>query len=347
MSTTLGGYDPPTAAQPTRLRVALHRATIRCLATALTVMGIGPALLAMSSAPAAANGYVDLNEESWARSDAAGNVYRLTARIAIETDGAGSGRFRFRLQCFKTDAATDQTKANTCKFHFATGSNAYWCNSQVPDQTTTPPAVCAGRHLDDGTGSDVLWVGTVWRSVAHQVELASVRGFSATFNAGAGPAGVAHWIATENAIVNLANQQAENAYAEWSSNCNYYSPPRPGAVCAAWCAMFATWVWDIAGVPAIDSSVRETYAARELGLYGRDVWGTWHRTAPKPGDWVIWGEPSTSIGGHNDIVVNVRSDGSLDVVGGNVSGKVTKRHVFPGSTTTNGQPLSGYVSPPG
>jgi hypothetical protein len=51
--------------------------------------------------------------------------------------------------------------------------------------------------------------------------------------------------------------------------------------------MFATWVWDMAGVPAVDSSVRETYAARELGLYGRNVWGTWHRTAPKRGDWTM------------------------------------------------------------
>lgn len=314
----------------------------------LAVVGIGPAVMVAAATPAAANGYLYLNEHSWARSDAAGNIYRLTARIAIETNDTGSGRFRFRLQCFRIDAGTEQAKANTCKFHFATGANAYWCNSQVPNHTDTPPAVCFGRHLGEDTGSNVLWVGTVWRSMAHQVELASVRGFSATFNNGTGPAGVSHWIATKNAIVNLANQQANpaNNYTEWSTNCNYYSPPHPGAVCAAWCAMFATWVWDIAGVPAVDSHVRETYAARALGLIGQG-WGTWHTTGPKLGDWVIWGTPSKAIGGHNDIVVNVRSDGSLDVVGGNVSNKVTKRHVFPGSTKTNGQPLSGYVSPPG
>jgi hypothetical protein len=185
-----------------------------------------------------------------------------------------------------------------------------------------------------------------WYTMGHQVELVSVRGFSATFNGGAGPSGVAHWMATKNATVNLANQQAANGYAEWATNCNYYSPGGPGAVCTEWCAMFATWVWDIAGVPAVTDTVRRTYVARALGLYGQQ-WGTWHRTGPKLGDWAIWGEPSTSPPGHNDIVVNVRSDGSLDVVGGNLGDKVTKRHVFPGSTTTNGQPLSGYVSPPG
>jgi hypothetical protein len=338
--------SPPRTPPQRRRSGAPYRAMIRCLTIALTLVGLGPALLVASATPAAANDYLYLNEQSWSKTDSAGNLYKLTARIAIETDGAGSGRFRFRLQCFRTDGVTGRVTANTCKFHFAAGSNAYWCNSQPPNQTTTPPAVCAGRHLDDDTGSDVLWVGSVWRSMSHQVELASVRGFSATFNAGAGPAGVPHWIATENAIVNLANQQANNDYREWSTDCNYYSPPTPGDVCAAWCAMFATWVWDIAGVPAVTSTVRTTYVARKLGLYGQQ-WGTWHRTGPKPGDWVIWGEPSTTPGGHNDIVVNVRSDGTLDVVGGNVSNTVTKRHVVPGTTTTNGQPLSGYVSPPG
>jgi hypothetical protein len=45
-------------------------------------------------------------------------------------------------------------------------------------------------------------------------------------------------------------------------------------------------------------------------------------------------------------VVNVRSHGTLDVVGGKVSNTVTRRHLVPETTTTNGQPLSGHVSAP-
>lgn len=314
----------------------------RGVAVALVATVLGSAAL-VAAAPAAANGYLYLNEKTWSRQDSAGNSYRLIARLAIETDDAGRGRFRFRLQCERIDAATGRTTPNSCDFHFASGSNAFWCNSQPPTQSGTPPVSCVGRHLDDQTGSDVLWVGT-WHTMSHQVEFSHVNGFSATFNSGSGPVGVPHWIATAGAIVNLANQQANNDYPEWGSNCNYYSPGGPGAVCAEWCAMFATYVWDMVGVPEVTSEVRTTYVARMLGVWGQR-WGNWHTTGPRPGDWVVWGPPANAIGGHNDIVVAVNSNGTLDVVGGNVNDKVHKRTVTPGVTESRGHTISGYVTP--
>jgi hypothetical protein len=326
---------PPAASPERTLARSAPRWVVRSAILALAMLVMAPSLLLVSAQPALA-GFVDVNEKSWSRTDA-GVTYTLTARIAIETDGAGSGRLRFRLQCFRNGAP------HTCAFQFASGSNAYWCNTQPPNQSSTPPAACVTRHLDNRSGSDEYWFGT-WHTMAHQVELVHARNFRAVFNNGAGPTGVYHWIASANAIVKLANQQAANDYSEWGSNCNYYSPGGPGAVCAEWCAMFATWVWDITGVPEVTDEVRRTYVARMLGSWGQQ-WGNFHRSGPRPGDWVIWGEPGNVTPGHNDIVVQVNGDGSLYVVGGNVANKVTRRLVWPGSSTTNGQPISGYVTP--
>jgi len=329
------GSHPSTPSPKRTAARGASRWLLRSVVLALAVLGLAPSLLLAGSRPAHA-GFVDVNEKSWSRVDG-GVTYTLTARIAIETDGAGSGRLRFRLQCFRNGAA------HTCAFQFASGANAYWCNSQPPNQTSTPPATCVTRHLENRSGSDEFWFGT-YHTMGHQVELVHARNFRAVFNNGAGPTGVYHWIASTNAIVKLANQQAANGYAEWGSNCNYYSPGGPGAVCAEWCAMFATWVWDIAGVPEVTDEVRRTYVARALGSWGQQ-WGNFHRSGPRAGDWVIWGEPGQVTPGHNDIVVQVNGDGSLYVVGGNVSDKVTKRLVWPGSTITNGQSISGYVTP--
>lgn len=335
MSGVPPGGPPPTSSPQRPAPRHAYPWLVRLMVVALAAVGLAPAMVLTGSQPAQA-GYAGLEEKSWSRVDG-GNTYKLTARIAIETDGAGNGRFRFRMECFKNGAV------HTCAMRFGSGYNAYWCNTQVPNTSSTPPAACASRELDARTGSNEVWVGS-WHTLGHQEEWVYARGFYVVFNAGAGPTGTQHWIASNNAIVNLANQQAANGYAEWGSNCNYYSPGGPGAVCAEWCAMFATWVWDITGVPEVTSTVRQMYAARGLGQYGVQ-WGTFHRGSPKVGDWVIWGEPGFVTPGHVDILVGTYSDGSLSVVGGNVGDRVTKRRVYPGSTITNGQRISGYVTP--
>lgn len=119
-----------------------------------------------------------------------------------------------------------------------------------------------------------------------------------------------------------------------------------------WCAMFATWTWATAGVSGVP---RNDFVARGLGQWGVDHnlfkprSGSAHGS-PKPGDWVIYGVPDGHVGGHVDVVTSVHPDGTLTVVGGNVSHKVTRRVIDPDtarSGANNDQPISGYVSPPG
>jgi hypothetical protein len=303
----------------------------RAIVVALAVAVLGPGAVVGGAQPALAYGYADLNEESWSKTDAAGNLYTLTARIAIETDGS-VGRLRFRLQCFRTDHVTGRRAVNGCDFHFAAGSTAFWCNSQVPNRTGTPPAVCAGRNLDDRTGSDVVWVGT-WHSLAHQVELVHVHGFSAVFNSGAGPAGVAHSITSANAIAKLANQQAANGYAEWGTNCNYYSMYW-GRPCEEWCADFLQFVWKIAGVAHIGDI---TPAAASLKSYGQKH-GTWHPGSSlsgiQPGDAVSYGVEDPADNNHVAIYV-----GGGQVVSGNSTNNDVRKH-----SATYRTP-SGYTRP--
>jgi len=53
------------------------------------------------------------------------------------------------------------------------------------------------------------------------------------------------------------------------------------------------------------------------------------------------------VGGHVDVVTAVHPDGTLTVVGGNVSNAVRQRVIDPDTAVQNGHSISGYVSPPG
>ncbi len=118
-----------------------------------------------------------------------------------------------------------------------------------------------------------------------------------------------------------------------------------------WCAMFATWTWAAAGVSGVP---RSEWVARGLGAWGVDHGLFKSRTgsshgSPKPGDWAIYGPPDGHTGGHVDVITAVHPDGTLTVVGGNVSNKVSRRVIDP-DTARNGTDnvlISGYVSPPG
>ena len=126
-----------------------------------------------------------------------------------------------------------------------------------------------------------------------------------------------------------------------AAGCDKYHPQCDGGA-TPWCAMFATWVWEKAGVAGVP---RGEFVARGLGKWGKNR-GLFSGT-PRVGDWVIWGPPDGAVGGHVDIVVAVHSATEIVVVGGNFSDKVTKRTVNPRSDTTRGHTVSGYVSPPG
>jgi peptidoglycan hydrolase-like protein with peptidoglycan-binding domain len=113
----------------------------------------------------------------------------------------------------------------------------------------------------------------------------------------------------------------------------------------AWCAAFVSWTWRKAGVPS--AAVPKTLVAREVGLWGQRN-GLFHRTHPKPGDIVVWGEPAAKTGGHVGIVVAVHADGRIDTVDGNYRNKVTfRKNIDPRTATTRSHSISGYVSPRG
>jgi len=118
-----------------------------------------------------------------------------------------------------------------------------------------------------------------------------------------------------------------------------------------WCAMFATWTWAAAGVSGVP---RGEFVARALGEWGVDHDLFKSRTgsahgSPKPGDWVIYGPPDGQTGGHVDVITATHPDGTLTVVGGNVSNKVSRRVIDPDTARSGADNLliSGYVSPPG
>lgn len=113
----------------------------------------------------------------------------------------------------------------------------------------------------------------------------------------------------------------------------------------AWCAAFVSWTWRKAGVPS--AAVPKTLVARGVGLWGQRN-GLFHRTHPKPGDIVVWGEPAAKTGGHVGIVVAVHADGRIDTVDGNYRNKVTfRKNIDPHTAKTRSHRISGYVSPRG
>ncbi|MET8570184.1 peptidoglycan-binding protein [Streptomyces sp. NPDC004783] len=113
----------------------------------------------------------------------------------------------------------------------------------------------------------------------------------------------------------------------------------------AWCAAFVSWTWRKAGVPS--AAVPRTLVAREVGLWGQRN-GLFHRSHPKPGDIVVWGEPAAKTGGHVGIVVAVHADGRIDTVDGNYRNKVTfRKNIDPLTAKTRSHRISGYVSPRG
>ncbi|WP_169787737.1 CHAP domain-containing protein [Luteipulveratus mongoliensis] len=122
-------------------------------------------------------------------------------------------------------------------------------------------------------------------------------------------------------VVSIAKGQV--GYKESGNNCTKYS-----SQCVSWCALFATWVWNKAGI-----KIPRYAFTGDLYNWGKSK-GRSHWVKGKPlgkvnaGDLVLYGSgpssPSTST--HVDIVVGVYKD-HLKVIGGNVSNKVTMRNV--------------------
>ena len=127
--------------------------------------------------------------------------------------------------------------------------------------------------------------------------------------------------------------------------CNPYGP------CEAWCALFATWVWERAGVPIPQYPFVGdiyTWAAQHTR-----VLPPWAR--PAPGDIILYGTGPQNVftAVHTGIVAQVWPDGSIDTIEGDagpaptgyfnvvMNGPFLPSH----SMEYNGMPIFGFAVP--
>jgi hypothetical protein len=148
------------------------------------------------------------------------------------------------------------------------------------------------------------------------------------------------------AVVSAAASQIEpDPEAALGNYCNPYGP------CEEWCALFATWVWETAGIPI------PRYA------FTGDIWG-WARAngvllpptaVPDVGDDVLFGTgpQSTASSVHVAIVTQVWPDGALMTVGGDsgpgrdgaLSTALDGPFLPADSASYNGSPIYAYAQP--
>jgi hypothetical protein len=125
--------------------------------------------------------------------------------------------------------------------------------------------------------------------------------------------------ATDAASQAVAVATSQLGIAEKPVNCSPYSKK-----CEEWCAHFAAWVWQKAGVPAPDTGF-----TGDLYKWG-DKQGRAHSgvTGVGPGDLVFYGTgpTTTKTSTHVDVVAAAYPD-HLHVIGGNVDDRVTERDV--------------------
>ena len=147
-----------------------------------------------------------------------------------------------------------------------------------------------------------------------------------------------------SAIVATATSQV-NADPYTGYFCNPYGP------CEAWCSLFATWVWEQAGVPI------PSYAFTG-DMYD---WAQAHTTVlppyamPSPGDAVLYGTGpwSTSSSVHVGLVMQVWPDGAVVTVEGdagpapvgNLAVIVNGPYLPSHSQISNGMPIYAFARP--
>ncbi|HTW06599.1 MAG TPA: CHAP domain-containing protein [Acidimicrobiales bacterium] len=166
-------------------------------------------------------------------------------------------------------------------------------------------------------------------------------------------------------IVQLAESQLGYRTDPPSTYCNKYSAYwasgaatcGPGELSEEWCADFAAWVWQKAGVPVnyqykngfINSSAASFYEwAREHG--------TWYPVGsgyvPRPGDVAVYGlNPAALVASHVAVVIGyqrgqrgpIAINGDGDLTG--FSAVEVQTDEYFGDTQHHSAPLSGYVSP--
>ena len=142
-------------------------------------------------------------------------------------------------------------------------------------------------------------------------------------------------------IVKIAESQVGEGEHPAGSECTIYGPCKE-----EWCSLFASWVWQHAGVPLPGATSLYAYSG---SLY---TWAKAHghvlapTARPVPGDAVFYGKgPSDSA--HVGIVVRVLKDGRIETVEGNYAGKVSRVGPFaPSAPVGERAPIYGYAQPP-
>ena len=142
--------------------------------------------------------------------------------------------------------------------------------------------------------------------------------------------------------MSVANGQV-NADPDRGRYCNPYGP------CEEWCALFATWVWERAGVPIPSYP----FTGEHLHLGGRPHRGAPADRAPVPGDAVLYGTGpwSTASSVHVGLVMQVWPDGAIVTIEGDAgpapSGSlavVVNGPYLPSSRRTyNGSPVYAFA----
>jgi hypothetical protein len=158
---------------------------------------------------------------------------------------------------------------------------------------------------------------------------------------GCGASTLAPEAAGGSQIVRVAESQIGKGEEPPGSDCTIYGP------CEEWCSLFASWVWQHAGVPLPGSTALYAYSG---SLY---TWAKEHAgrilpptATPAPGDLVFYGTgPSESA--HVGIVQHVYPDGQITTIEGNYAGHVTLVGPFPPSSPVGERaPIYGYAQPP-
>jgi hypothetical protein len=149
---------------------------------------------------------------------------------------------------------------------------------------------------------------------------------------------------TSAAIVSVANTQVNSDQVR-GSFCNPYGP------CEEWCALFATWVWEEAGVPIPEYPFTGNiydWAAAHTGVLPPNA-------VPLPGDAVLYGTgpSSTATSVHVGLVVQVWPDGAVVTVEGDAgpaaSGSlavvINGPYLPSQSVSYNGVPIYAFAQP--
>ncbi|MER5637103.1 FG-GAP-like repeat-containing protein [Kitasatospora sp. NPDC002227] len=139
---------------------------------------------------------------------------------------------------------------------------------------------------------------------------------------------------TGSTIVSIAQSNLGNGPCSTNSagGSGYY-----GSCGEAWCADFAKWVWNQAGVNVSGL----TAGAGSFALYGSGL-----HSSPRVGDAAVFNYSGGGYADHVSLVTSVNSDGTVSTIGGNQSNSVT-RGTISASGYYGSQHISGYVSPQG